>query len=97
MQFPLCQPEPLTALFAAAGLQEVTVPAIDVATHFRDFEDYWQPHLLGGSGIAQRFVSSLTDGQRAAPRERFRASLPVAEDGTISLIARAWAVQGTTA
>ena len=97
VQCPLCQPEPLTALFAPAGLQDVTVQAIDVATVFRDFDDYWRPHVLGGSGIAQRYVSSLEDGQRAALRERLQSTLPIAEDGTIPLIARAWAVCGSTA
>jgi len=97
VQCPLCQPEPLIALFTAAGLQDVTVQAIDVATVFRNFEDYWQPHVLGGSGIAQRYVSSLADGQRVALRARLQATLPKAADGAIPLMARAWAVRGTTA
>ena len=36
------------ALFAGAGLQAVTVEAIVVPTVFLDFDDYWQPYLLGG-------------------------------------------------
>ena len=71
--------------------------AIDVATVFRTFEDYWQPHVLGGSGIAQRYVSSLEDGQRVALRARLRSTLPIAEDGTNPLMARAGAVSGSTA
>ena len=55
-QFPLCHPEPLAALFAGAGLQAVTVEAVVVPIVFRDFDDYWQPHLLGGSSPAQRYV-----------------------------------------
>ena len=92
-----CHPESLISLLTAAGLQDVTVQAIDVPTVFRDFDDYWQPHLLGGSGIAQRYASSLADEQRAALRDRLRASLPIAEDGSIPLVARAWAVRGTAA
>ena len=43
-QFPICQPEPLTALFRGAGLRAVTVEAIEIPTTFRDFDDYWRPH-----------------------------------------------------
>ena len=94
-QFPLCHPEPLAALFAGAGLQAVTVQAVVVPTVFRDFDDFWQPHLLDGSSPAQRYVASLADGQRTALRERLHATLPIAADGSIPLIARAWAVRGT--
>jgi hypothetical protein len=38
---------------------------------------------------------SLDEAARAALRERIRAHLPSAADGSISLIARAWAVRGT--
>ena len=93
MEFPLCRPEPLASLFTAAGLRNVSVQAIDVPTVFQDFADYWQPHLLGGPAIAQRYVAMLEDRQRAALREHLRATLPIAGDGSIPLIARAWAVQ----
>jgi hypothetical protein len=36
----------------------------------------------------------LSDEQRDALRERVRARLPIAADGSIDLIARAWAVRG---
>jgi hypothetical protein len=38
---------------------------------------------------------SLPEERREALRERIREALPIAEDGSISLIARAWAVKGT--
>jgi hypothetical protein len=44
-RFPLCRPEPLRDLFQGAGLKDVEVRPIDIATDFRDFEDYWQPFL----------------------------------------------------
>ena len=93
-QFPICQPEPLAALFRGAGLAAVAVQAIEIPTTFRDFDDYWQPLLLGGSGVAQRYVTSLEETQRAALREQLQATLPIAADGSIPLIARAWAVRG---
>jgi hypothetical protein len=93
-RFLLCQPEPLAALFTGAGLQDVSVVPIDIATHFRDFDDYWQP-FLGGQGPAPGYVRSLGEEQRAALRERLRAALPTAPDSSIPLVARAWAVRGT--
>lgn len=69
--------------------------AIDIATTFRDFDDYWQPHLLPGSGSAQRYVTSLWEAQRATLRDKLRNELPIAAGGSIPLIARAWAVRRT--
>lgn len=91
----VCQPEPLAALFAGAGLRDVTVDAVVVPTVFRDFDDYWQPHLLGGSSPAQRYVTSLSADQRTALRERLQAMLPMADDGSIPLLGHVWAVRGT--
>jgi SAM-dependent methyltransferase len=93
-QFPICQPEPLAALFRRAGLAAVVGQAIAIPTTFRDFDDYWEPHLLGGSGVTQRYATSLGETERAALRERLQTTLPIAADGSIPLIARAWAVRG---
>jgi hypothetical protein len=65
-----------------------------VPTVFRDFEDYWRP-FLSGEGPAPGFAMSLPEERRAELRERIRARLPIADDGSISLVARAWAVRGT--
>ncbi|MGH2689664.1 MAG: class I SAM-dependent methyltransferase [Actinomycetota bacterium] len=93
-RFPLCRPETLRALFSAAGLAGVDVRSIDVATRFRDFDDYWTP-FLGGQGPAPGYAMSLDEPRRAALRERLRAALPTGPDGSIRLVARAWAVRGT--
>jgi SAM-dependent methyltransferase len=93
-RFPLCQPEPLRRLFAAAGLGEVDIRAIDVPTVFRDFEDYWSP-FLGGQAPAPGYAMSLDEQRRTALRERIRAGLPMQANGSIHLVARAWAVRGT--
>jgi SAM-dependent methyltransferase len=92
-RFPLCRPEPLAELFRAAGLRAVESRAIDVLTHFRDFDDYWEP-FLGGQGPAPGYAASLSDEHRARLRERLRDTLPTEPDGSIQLIARAWAVRG---
>jgi len=93
-RFPICRPGPLARLFRDAGLKAVETRAIDVPTDFRDFDDYWSP-FLGGQAPAPGYAMALTEEQRAALRERIRAGLPIAADGSIHLIARAWAVHGT--
>jgi SAM-dependent methyltransferase len=94
-RFPLCQPGSLTALWTQAGLGDVQVLPIDVATRFRDFDDYWTP-FLGGQGPAPGYAMSLSEERRSVLRDRLRATLPTASDGSIALIARAWAIRGRT-
>lgn len=93
-RFPLCRPEPLGDLFRAAGLEDVAVRPLDVPTVFRDFDDYWSP-FLGAQGPAPSYVAALEEPRRVALRERLRAALPYAPDGSIRLTARAWAARGT--
>jgi SAM-dependent methyltransferase len=93
-RFPLCRPEPLADLWVDAGLDNVTVHAIEVSTVFTDFEDYWRP-FLGGQGPAPGYVASLTEEHRRTLRDLLRVRLPVSPDGSIPLTARAWAVRGT--
>jgi SAM-dependent methyltransferase len=92
-RFPIVHPEALAAAFTTAGLAEVVTRAIDVPTRFRDFDDLWRP-FLGGQGPAPAYVMSLPAGSRDALRDRLHASLSVAADGSIALVARAWAVCG---
>lgn len=93
-RFPLCRPDGLQQLFTDAGLQDVATTAVDVPTTFASFDDYWQP-FLGGQGPAPAYTMSLDEGARTRLRDRLRERLPVREDGSIALIARAWAVRGT--
>ena len=92
-RFPLCQPEPLRQLFEEAGLQQITVSPLDTLTHFANFADFWQP-FLGGVGPAPAYFASLNAIEQQQFEQTLRDSLPFAEDGSIPLIARAWAVQG---
>jgi SAM-dependent methyltransferase len=92
-RFPIARAEALGDLFAAVGLQSVEQRAVDVPTHFRDFDDYWTP-FLGGQGPAPTYALSLSGDARDALRDRIRERLPVAADGSIRLLARAWAVKG---
>ena len=89
----LCTPEALCTLFAAAGLGAVEAAPIEIETAFRDFDDYWQP-FLGGQGPAPAYAMALDEAARNRLRDRLRARLPVQNDGSIALTARAWAVRG---
>jgi SAM-dependent methyltransferase len=93
-RFRLCQPEPLGRLFQEAGLAGLEVRPIEVPTRFRDFDDYWAP-FLGGQGPAPGYVMSLDEPRRVALREELRRRLPADHDGSIPLVARAWAAAGT--
>jgi hypothetical protein len=92
-RFAICAPKPISELFAQAGLRAVEVRPIDVSTRFRDFDDFWSP-FLGGQGPAPGYATSLSEDRRITLRDRIRSQLPVGPDGTIELIARAWAVRG---
>jgi SAM-dependent methyltransferase len=93
-RFPLCQPEPLKAVFRDAGLTGVAVRSIAIPTVFRDFDDYWTP-FLGKQGPAPTYVASLDGETRDRIRAVLQARLVAAADGSITLTAQAWAVQGT--
>ncbi|MHB1090330.1 MAG: class I SAM-dependent methyltransferase [Ilumatobacteraceae bacterium] len=95
-RFPLCRPEALEELFVNAGLYESEVIPIDIPTPFASFEDYWQP-FLGGVGTAPAYAMSLDETTRGRLRDLIRANIPAQADGSISLIARAWAVRGIVA
>ena len=89
-RFPLCNPDALRELFTRAGLRQIDVTAIDIATRFESFDDYWSP-FLGGQGPAPAYVMSLDEAARTRLRSRLQDSLA----GSLSLIARAWAVRAT--
>ena len=92
-RFSLCLPGALRQLFASAGLRSLEERAIEIDTVFRDFNDYWSP-FLGGQGPAPGYAMSLNEEHRNKLRERLEARLPIGADGSIRLIARAWAVKG---
>ncbi|MBV9791483.1 MAG: class I SAM-dependent methyltransferase [Chloroflexi bacterium] len=92
-RFPLCQPQPLDALWEDLGLSAVSVRAIDIPTVFRDFEDYWTP-FLGKQGAAPTYLASVDEETQERIRSLLESRLQPGPDGTIALTARAWAVQG---
>jgi SAM-dependent methyltransferase len=96
VRFPICNPDRLDSLWRATGFTDVVSRPIDVPAVFLDFDDYWTP-FLGGQGPAPGYAMSLDPQRRAALRDRIRSDLPTSDDGSISLIARAWAVRGRSA
>ncbi|GAA4382270.1 class I SAM-dependent methyltransferase [Agromyces bauzanensis] len=95
-RFPDCTPEALTWRFASAGLLDIATTGIEIPTVFADFDDYWTP-FLGGQGPAPSYVMSLDETARGRLREHLRESVPARPDGSIALVARAWAVRGDVA
>lgn len=94
LRFPLCRPEALQSELGASGLRGIEVAAIEVETRFLSFQDYWEP-FLGGQGPAPAYVMSLEESARNKLRDRLHEALPVRPDGSIPLVARAWAVRGS--
>lgn len=95
-RFPLCRPDALAKLFTDAGLKRVEVKPIDIPTRFAGFDDYWQP-FLGGQGPAPAYAMSLDETARVRLRDHIRGRLPTAANGSISLVARAWAARAGVA
>jgi hypothetical protein len=85
--------EILEDLFENAGLVETVITAIEIDTHFRDFDDYWTP-FLGGQGPAPTYVLSLAESEQKKLREVLYERLPIQTDGSIPMVARAWAIKG---
>jgi SAM-dependent methyltransferase len=92
-RFPLCHPEALTTLFRAAGFRRVEAGAVEIATDFANFDDYWKP-FLGGTGPAPAYVAAQDPARREALRKRLERRLGAEGGGPIHLRARAWAVRG---
>lgn len=92
-RFPDSNAEGLCATFNRAGFSGVKAAPLEIETNFSDFDDYWKP-FLGGQGPAPTYVTDLEEPERIKLRTALMQRLPIKEDGSISLTARAWAVKG---
>jgi len=92
-RFQSANAEQLIDIFNRVGFTQVEASPLEIVTHFVDFDDYWRP-FLGGQGPAPTYVSKLDDKERNYLREALAHRLPVREDGSIVLTARAWASKG---
>lgn len=93
IRFPNSTAEALRRQFVTTGFVDIESVPIEIETHFRDFDDYWKP-FLGGQGAAPTYLMSLDEADRQILRDRLFKSLPIQDDGSIRMEARAWAVKG---
>jgi SAM-dependent methyltransferase len=80
----------LTALFDAAGLNDVEESNLAVRVEHPSFEEWWEPYTLG-VGPAGSYVAGLEPERRAELRERCREKLPTAP---FTVDVRAWSARG---
>ncbi|HXH50318.1 MAG TPA: methyltransferase domain-containing protein [Terriglobia bacterium] len=91
---PLCRKGELSELWARGGLQKVGELPLEITMKFENFDDYWDPFLLG-QGPAGAYVKSLPKPRISALREEVRKRLGEPR-GTFTLPSRMWAVRGET-
>jgi SAM-dependent methyltransferase len=96
VRFAMCRPDALESIFRNAGLRDTRSVALEIPTRFESFSDYWGP-FLGGTGPAPAYVASLTEGMRSKLGDRLERRLRPGTEGAIELVARAWAIRGTSA
>lgn len=94
-RFANASAEVLSAVFDRSGIKDVEACPIEIETRFADFDDYWKP-FLGGQGPAPTYVLKLKDADRDELRDALQNRLPIKQDGSIRMSARAWAVKGTS-
>lgn len=92
--FPICAQGALQSVFETAGVTGVAARPIEVTDRFADFEEYWTP-FLSGSAPAPGYLASLPRERQTIVREILRDRVPTADDGSITLTCRAWAVRGS--
>lgn len=90
----LSRPGELSALWRAAGLENVQEQAIEIGMEFKSFADYWNPFLLG-QGPAGAYVGRLDREKVEILRNEVKHRLAISEEESpFVLLARAWAVRG---
>ncbi|HET6994825.1 MAG TPA: class I SAM-dependent methyltransferase [Chitinophagaceae bacterium] len=92
VRFPLCDRTQLAKSFEKAGLLNIETAFLDIETLFENFEDFWSP-FLGGQGPAPGYLASLSKMKQEEFKLAIRKKLPVQQDGSIKLLARAIAVK----
>jgi SAM-dependent methyltransferase len=81
----------LVELATAAGLADPIGSTLTVTVAYADFDDWWEPYLLG-VGPAGTYLARADEPRREAIRERCREVLP---DGPFDVVAHAWCVHAT--
>jgi SAM-dependent methyltransferase len=86
------KPDELRGLWLDAGLDDVSIDAMEVTERYESFVDYWNP-FTAGVGPGGAYCASLSPGAQEALRDECRRSLGDPA-GAFELQARAWAVRG---
>jgi ubiquinone/menaquinone biosynthesis C-methylase UbiE len=85
----------LVALWTRAGLRDVETYEISVRRHFADFDAFWHACTLGAT-VAPA-IAALSADKLAQLKDKVRARISIADDGSASYVARANAVKGRVA
>ncbi len=92
---PLCGAGDLSTLWKQGGLKNIEERSLDITMRFANFQDYWEPFLLG-QGPAGTYAMSLHGDRLQTLRNEVRRRLRLsAESQAFDLPARVWAVRGT--
>jgi SAM-dependent methyltransferase len=89
---PLCRKGELSELWAQGGLGKVEESPLEITMRFENFDDFWNPFLLG-QGPAGTYMKRLTKIRGSALRGEVRKRLGDPR-GAFTLPARMWAVRG---
>jgi SAM-dependent methyltransferase len=92
-QYSLCNPDSLQSLSAQCGLKDIEVTSVDIEMNFANFDDFWLP-FLQAQGSVSKYLRSLDETGRNRLQDQLRQALPINNDDTIHLTARAWVVKG---
>ena len=82
----------MAALWTQAGLRDVETREISVRRHFADFDAFWHASTLGAT-VAPT-LAALPSRTVAELKDKVRARITIAGDGSASYVARANAVKG---
>ena len=92
-KFPICNPNKLQELFNSIGMKNIRNDEITIQTPFSSFDKYWKP-FFGGQGPAGEYLASVNDEKQTQIAFQIENSLPISTDGSITLIAKAFTIQG---
>jgi SAM-dependent methyltransferase len=84
-------PDGLRAALAAEGYGDVDITTIEGSQTFRDFDDYWSSQTATFPHPVAKSVAALSDRDRERLRDKMRATLPAARDGSVTYPSRATA------
>lgn len=88
---PISRMDAMQAAWVGAGLEGIESRVITVRRTFKDFEEFW---TITTSGTVRTVIDALAPEVVVALKERVRARLPPAADGTISNGAWVNAIKG---